>query len=116
MNPKRHVNAPASGEGNNLVTAISGLYYASNFLTPEEQAECVQRVDAAVNEWRNDISRRTQHYGWRYDYRARAIAPDMYLGQLPGWLEKLAQKLHRGLVRANGAPMWGPRPRTGDSE
>ncbi len=110
MNPNRHVNAPASGEGNNLVTAISGLYYAPVFLTTEEQTECVQRVDAAVNEWRNDISRRTQHYGWRYDYRARAITPDMYLGQLPGWLEELAQKLHRELVRADGAPMWAHVP------
>ena len=45
-------------------------------------------------EWRNDLSRRVQHYGWRYDYKARAITPDMHIGALPDWLEQLAQKLY----------------------
>ena len=64
------------------------------FLTPEEQAHCVERVDAAANEWRDDLSRRVQHYGWRYDYKARAITPDMHIGALPDWLAILAQKLY----------------------
>ena len=37
---------------------------------------------------------RVQHYGWRYDYRARAITPDMHIGALPDWLAKLAQRLY----------------------
>ena len=111
MNPNRHVNADAALQGENApVKGIAGLHYHPEFLTPEQQAECISMVDAAVNEWRNDISRRTQHYGWRYDYRARAITPDMYLGQLPRWLQQLAEQLQLELVQEDGTPMFGRPP------
>ena len=76
------------------VDAVPGLHFIAGFLTPEQQAYCVRRVDAAVDQWRYDLSRRVQHYGWRYDYKARAITPDMHIGALPDWLADLAQKLH----------------------
>jgi alkylated DNA repair dioxygenase AlkB len=91
----RHLNQSISGcSGLQEVNEVQGLKFFENFLGADEQAYCVQRVDSAVNEWRNDLSRRVQHYGWRYDYRARAITPDMHIGALPGWLAKLAQKLY----------------------
>ena len=91
----RHINYGISGSaGLQDVQGVPGLKVFEEFLTPEEQAECVKRVDAAVNEWRNDLRRRVQHYGWRYDYKARAITPDMHIGALPDWLDRLAQKLY----------------------
>ena len=91
----RHLNHHISGSpGLQEVTAVPGLNFAEGFLTPEEQTYCVQRIDAAEGEWRNDLSRRVQHYGWRYDYKARAITPDMHLGALPDWLANVAQKLY----------------------
>ena len=81
-------------EGLQDVPGVPGLKVFEDFLTPDEQAECVKRVEAAVNQWRDDLSRRVQHYGWRYDYKARAITPDMHIGTLPDWLERLAQKLY----------------------
>ena len=91
----RHINHPVSGAaGLPQIPAVPGLQFLAGFLTPEQQAYCVKRVDAAVDQWRNDLSRRVQHYGWRYDYQARAITPDMYLGALPDWLARLAQKLY----------------------
>ena len=91
----RHLNHPVSGAaGLQQIPAVPGLQFLAGFLTPEQQAYCVKRVDAAVDQWRNDLSRRVQHYGWRYDYQARAITPDMYLGALPDWLARLAQKLY----------------------
>ena len=91
----RHINRDISGlEGVQEVRAVPGLKLIEGFLTPEEQADCVKQVDDAVNEWRNDLSRRVQHYGWRYDYKARAITPDMHLGVLPDWLSRLTQKLY----------------------
>ena len=91
----RHLNREISGRlGLREATCVSGLHFVEGFLTPEQQAYCVQRVDAAENEWRNDLSRRVQHYGWRYDYKARAITPDMHLGPLPDWLANVAQKLY----------------------
>ena len=77
-----------------VVPAVPGLRFMEGFLTAEEQAYCVRRVDAAVDQWRNDLSRRVQHYGCRYDYKARAITPDLHLGALPDWLARLAQRLY----------------------
>jgi alkylated DNA repair dioxygenase AlkB len=34
-----------------------------------------------------------QHFGYLYDYRARAVTADTYLGILPDWLETLAEQL-----------------------
>ena len=77
----RHLNQDISGKlGVQGAASVPGLHFVEAFLTPEEQAYCVQRIDAAEGEWRNDLSRRVQHYGWRYDYKARAITPDMHLG------------------------------------
>ena len=91
----RHINSEISGSsGLQDVAAVPGLKFIEEFLSPEEHAHCVKQVDAAVNEWRNDLSRRVQHYGWRYDYKARAITPDMHIGALPAWLAKLAQRLY----------------------
>ena len=91
----RHLNHDISGKpGLHEAASVPGLSFVEGFLTPEEQAYCVQRIDAAENEWRNDLSRRVQHYGWRYDYKARAVTPDMHLGALPDWLGNVAQKLY----------------------
>ncbi len=76
------------------IPEVSGLRIVENFLTPKEQADCVRRVIAANDHWRHDLSRRVQHYGWRYDYKARAITPDMEIGALPEWLARLARKLY----------------------
>ena len=91
----RHINSDVCGRtGLQEVPGVPGLGISEIFLTPEEQADCVLRVDAAMDQWRNDLSRRVQHYGWRYDYKARAITPDMHIGALPEWLSKLARKLY----------------------
>jgi hypothetical protein len=46
-----------------------------------------------------DLKRRVQHYGWRYDYKARRIDLSMRLGELPPWATRLALRLVRdGLV------------------
>ena len=90
----RHINKDASTtDGMNQIEGINGLLYLKDFLSPIEQAECVKRVDAADDKWLNDLRRRVQHYGWRYDYKARAITPDMYIGVLPDWLDTGAETL-----------------------
>lgn len=43
--------------------------------------------------WSAALSRRVQHYGWTYDYRSRRVAPDAYLGPLPGFLASLVSRL-----------------------
>lgn len=86
------------------VADVPGLALLEDFLTLEQQNYCVKRVDAAVDQWRNDLSRRVQHYGWRYDYKARAITPDMHIGALPDWLADLAKKLYDETGLFDGVP------------
>src|SRR3974377_1475723 len=45
--------------------------------------------------WRSDLKRKVQHYGYRYDYKARRVDPSMYLGELPPFAVAIADKLVR---------------------
>ncbi|MEI7575655.1 MAG: alpha-ketoglutarate-dependent dioxygenase AlkB [Armatimonadota bacterium] len=51
----------------------------------------LEKIDS--NLWLSDLSRRVQHYGWRYDYRTRKLHPDSYLGPLPDFLSGLCQRI-----------------------
>ncbi len=73
---------------------VPGMHYLSSFLTPDEEAEFIRRIDENEGAWLTDLSRRVQHYGWRYDYSERTITSDMRIGPLPEWLQALAQRLH----------------------
>ena len=75
-----------------------GLHYLPELLSPQQQQDAVRHVDAAVDQWRNDLRRRTQHYGWIYDYRAKVITPDQYLGALPDWLRDIAANVYENAV------------------
>ena len=76
---------------------VPGLVYVKDFLTENEEGELVATIDRC--DWRSDIKRRVQHYGWRYDYKARRVDSSMYLGPLPGWAGNLARRLvGEGLV------------------
>jgi len=91
----RHINHVVNGlSGLQQIKEVPGIHFLEQFLTAEQQAYCVQRIDSATNEWRDDLSRRVQHYGWRYDYKSRAITPDMHIGVLPDWLSNIAHKLY----------------------
>lgn len=90
-----NVSAPPVPSSNKVIHTrhpeISGLLYASEFLSTAEEVELVASIDQA--EWRSDLKRRVQHYGWRYDYKARQIDASMRLGPLPPWARKLAERL-----------------------
>ena len=101
----RHINHVIDdGAGMQAVEAVPGLQFVSSFLTPEQEADCVTRIDAAEGQWLNDLRRRVQHYGWRYDYKARAITPDMHIGALPDWLADLAKRLYEETGLFDRAP------------
>jgi alkylated DNA repair dioxygenase AlkB len=64
-----------------------------DFLSPQHAGELLAAVDAEP--WRADLQRRVQHYGWRYDYRARRVTQDMRLGPAPDWIAALADRVGR---------------------
>lgn len=73
----------------------SGLKYLPDFVSGEEADYLANKIDAKP--WRSDLKRRVQHYGYRYDYKARQAREEDYLGPLPPFLQVLAGRLtHAG--------------------
>ena len=68
-----------------------GIRLLPDFISAEVETDLVAQVDSGM--WSNELSRRVQHYGYRYDFRKRAVDPSMRLGPLPGWLHLLALRL-----------------------
>ena len=60
--------------------AVPGLTYLPNFLSEVEEDELFELIDKQM--WSEELKRRVQHYGWRYDYKARQIDSSMELGPL----------------------------------
>lgn len=71
--------------------SISGLTRVDDWIGRAEENQLLGLVDAG--DWRNDLKRRVQHFGYRYDYRARSVSLGDHLGPLPGWLAVLAGRL-----------------------
>lgn len=71
--------------------AVPGLKYVAQYVSGPDEVALLTAVDAAA--WRDDLKRRVQHYGYRYDYTARTVDPSMYLGPLPMWALALAARL-----------------------
>lgn len=80
------VNDPA------VISKIGGLSYIPGYISSTEHEHLWQSVNA--EEWLGDLKRRVQHYGYKYDYRARYIDYSMRIGELPDWSLSIAQKLY----------------------
>ena len=73
----------------------AGLKYLPDFVSGEEAGYLVIKIDEQP--WRSDLKRRVQHYGYRYDYKARQAREEDYLGPLPPFLQVFAERLaHAG--------------------
>src|SRR5437867_391712 len=73
--------------------SVPGLIVMSEFVTAGEAKGLLDEIDGM--EWLSDLSRRVQHHGWRYDYKARTVSRDMRIGALPAWAAGLAQRIHK---------------------
>ncbi len=69
---------------------ISGNYLR-DYLSNNDEKDFLRHIDCG--DWITDLKRRVQHYGYRYDYQARKIATDMRIGDLPVWVELLADRV-----------------------
>jgi alkylated DNA repair dioxygenase AlkB len=70
---------------------VPGLKYVAGFVAEPDEPGLLAAVNAEP--WLADLRRRVQHYGYRYDYKARKVDPSMYLGPLPAWAQPLAARL-----------------------
>ncbi len=71
--------------------AISGLLYIPHYISQSHHDFLIDTIDAQP--WRVDLARRTQHYGYVYDYRAKSVDLASRLGDLPPWLQRIALQL-----------------------
>lgn len=76
-----------------LAMQVPGLELHLDYLEGAQQERLISTIDALP--WLNDLRRRVQHFGYRYDYRSRAVQRDAYLGPLPYWAAEIAEKLAR---------------------
>ena len=88
----RHLNYGIRERRVHELPGIEGLHYFPGFLDDRAQRDAVGNIDASP--WRADLERRVQHYGWRYDYQARTVTPNMRLEPLPDWVAELAEHLY----------------------
>jgi len=71
-----------------------GLTYQPGFISEDMADALVAALDGS--RWDETLKRRVQHFGYRYDYRARAVTGDAYLGALPDWLRDVVARLVSG--------------------
>lgn len=71
---------------------IKGLQYIPDYISKAQEEELIKIIDNQV--WLNELKRRVQHYGYKYDYKAKKITEDLKLGNLPEWLEFYSKELH----------------------
>lgn len=70
---------------------IKGLAYLPNFVSESEHDFLLSSIDKEP--WLDDLKRRVQHYGYKYDYKFHRINHSMKISELPEWLAKFAIRL-----------------------
>lgn len=70
---------------------VPGLVYVPEYIGEEAHGRLIQIMDSS--DWLGDLRRRTQHYGYKYDYAKRGLDASMHLGALPDWAADLARRL-----------------------
>jgi alkylated DNA repair dioxygenase AlkB len=77
----------------NAQPVVSGLSYIPDFIDSAAESDLLRTID--VQSWITELKRRVQHYGWRYDYKARSVTNDLRIGALPEWLQAFAVRLQQ---------------------
>lgn len=67
--------------------------YIPDYVDEAYEVALLSTIDGST--WLGDLRRRVQHYGFRYDYRARRVTVDSCLGPLPDWLAVMADRLRK---------------------
>lgn len=70
---------------------VPGLSYLAELLNSEQESLVLAQVDSRP--WQTDLKRRVQHYGYKYDYKARRVAPSMFVGELPPFAVSIGRRL-----------------------
>jgi alkylated DNA repair dioxygenase AlkB len=76
---------------------INGLKIFLDFISKNEENELLNNIDKS--KWLNDLRRRVQHYGYKYDYKVRQIDKSFFIGEIPEWMIFLTNRLiEKGII------------------
>lgn len=70
---------------------LDGARLVPDIVTEAEERRILMRIADAP--WLTDLSRRVQHYGYRYDYRLRQSARHAPAPAFPRWAEVIGERL-----------------------
>lgn len=77
---------------------INGLNYIEDYISNGEHEILLNYIDGEL--WSNDLKRRVQHYGYKYDYRSRQVNHKNFIGKLPNWSNIIIDRfLSDGLLK-----------------
>ncbi|MGH1339572.1 MAG: alpha-ketoglutarate-dependent dioxygenase AlkB [Aureispira sp.] len=71
---------------------VPDLIYIENYISDFEHDNLLLQIDK--NSWLTELKRRVQHYGYKYNYRARSINRSMQVKDLPTWAKSIGNKLY----------------------
>ena len=76
---------------NENLSKIDGLSMLYNFISKEEEEYLIKHIEKSV--WIDDLKRKVQHYGYRYNYKTRRIDESLHIGVLPKWMSQVIRKI-----------------------
>ena len=91
---EQSVEEQSPSRNQEAIAIIRGLQYVENYIDEYQHDWSLKWIDEHEHQWLDDLKRRVQHYGFKYDYRARKVDMDMHIGELPEWLNRLSEKLY----------------------
>src|SRR5438045_1888206 len=81
----------SSGVTGHDFLGVPGLLYRPGLLNDEEGRAVLAAIDQQP--WQHALKRRVQHYGYKYDYKSRAVDRSMFVGPLPSFALGVASRL-----------------------
>lgn len=69
--------------------ARNGLTMHKNYITEEEESVLIDAIES--HQWCHDLARKTQQYGFKYNYQSTKALPTV---PMPGWLANLRDDLY----------------------
>jgi len=84
-------NINSEGSLKEIKGLVPDLILVENFITDVEHDKLLIEIDK--NNWSNELKRRVQHYGYKYDYRAKSINHTMKVGNIPKWANEIGKRL-----------------------
>jgi len=70
---------------------IPGLILVKSLLDVRSQTEVTDAIESG--RWNTELKRRVQHFGYRYDYLVRCIAPTAETPPIPEWGNRLIRQI-----------------------